>query len=281
MPTTVGDYVQIAQDSVMAYGTYILEMRVTVDASGFSGAKHYIIPITYDSTANVYHKVQPVLESLYGATNDFQVEINMSAGAWILRIVKTAGTTAATARIDFLVRNTTADGAVGFDDTSRGIGELSGTGSVTPATIVYAGSLQKQIYGSMYLSTGNTAIAIVTIDVWVPFASGWSELVSNGMTFQNAKELKILTAGNYLINWTAAGAPELGTDGLKMSIAVNGTEDTKYQCVNRASVYPYVWSGTGIRALAVNDLVSLTLVNNSGTGDVYYDSANVSILKVG
>lgn len=136
-------------------------------------------------------------------------------------------------------------------------------------------------YGSMYLSASNTSITIVSTGAWVAFASGWSDMLSRGVTFQNSKELKILVPGRYRFNWTAFGLAEGGNaQALKMSIMVNGSVDTIYQATNRASIYPYQWAGTGIRNFAANDTIGLGAVNDTDTAAIYYDSANLTIQRI-
>jgi len=138
-------------------------------------------------------------------------------------------------------------------------------------------------YGSMYINNGSVVRTIAATNTYYEIASGFTGGLCSQFTFQNSKELLCSKAGTYLVDWqmsrSVPGALQEIEGGamLNGTILVNTTSHT--QSVTAGTQQSF--GGSGIVVLAVNDLVSLAVNNNTSTNSVTISHANISITKLG
>ncbi len=95
LPTTVGDTINIGTIANPSGATgCLLAIDVVLAGTPFIAVKRYSIPFAY-SGSGTWQVVRPVQGNSNTTTQDFQLEINVSAGVGTLRLRRTAGSTAA------------------------------------------------------------------------------------------------------------------------------------------------------------------------------------------
>lgn len=146
--------------------------------------------------------------------------------------------------------------------------------------------LVRSIYGSFYVEDGTQATTLTNQNAYYPIAAGFTGGSENGCTFQNAKEIKILVAGKYKVDWslsissnngdvTIGGIILAGASGTTSQIQTEGVTRTKENGVE------YNISGTGIVTCAVNDLIRLGLENETSAGVIVTTShGNLTIMRL-
>jgi hypothetical protein len=143
-------------------------------------------------------------------------------------------------------------------------------------------AVKKMIYGSMYGDDINVTVDIAAAETYYEVPSGLSGGECNGMTFQNSKELKVLTAGKYKVDWSMSAECASAGQYIEGGVMVNTT--AKENTVGAAELVTaskkVCLGGTGIIDLAINDLVKLCVENESGTADIVIDHANLTIIRV-
>lgn len=274
LPTTTGNYIEICTIKA-PFGAKNIRLRTFVDQSGFSTAKEYLFSISYASAA-AYQLLSPISVSKYTTAQDYELEIVMTTDTATIRINRTAGTDAATLyySIDFPDRRFWLYGSIGT------VTDITGTGAAAVSTIIYASSLpNRNPYGSMYLSTPNTQINC-TLNTWIAIGSGMSTGPVYNTTFQNSRELKILTPGNYLANYSATGRHENHEAVMNAGVYVNTTIQTVTISNGILADHNQGYSGTGIITLATNDVVTLAFRNTTDAADLYLDTANLTLSRI-
>lgn len=130
----------------------------------------------------------------------------------------------------------------------------------------------------------NVAVTVVIAATltFVRVPSGLSGGINLGFTFQNARELKCNVPGTYLVNWSMSydstnsnqeieGAPMLNNAALTTMAAHS-------EIINAAK--PMTVAGTGIVALALNDVVALGVSNQTAIHNVIVEHATLSLLRI-
>ncbi len=139
-------------------------------------------------------------------------------------------------------------------------------------------------YGSMYANNINQSIVISSINTFVEISAGISGGLCNGFTFQNAKELKCLNSGIYLINWSVSLESPAALEESEGAIMINGNAQTIGTSHAEISIgginRPETISGSGIFSLSVNDLISLAILNHSSTNDFIVQHVSLTILQI-
>jgi hypothetical protein len=138
----------------------------------------------------------------------------------------------------------------------------------------------------MYANNVTTTIDITASDTMTEITTGMTGGTESGMTFQNSHEIKCLTAGKYMfvysISMMTASVANKEAEG---AVMVNGTASTVGTSHSEVSPggsnRPETVSGTGILALAVNDVVSLAVSNHTDTTDLVVHHASLTLVKVG
>ena len=143
-------------------------------------------------------------------------------------------------------------------------------------------------YGSMYIEDGSVATTLTNAHPSTyPIASGFTTGLVNGVTFQNSKELKILTAGVYKVDWSlsiSVNSSDQTIEGLVLAGAAGTTEQLSTVNATRAKENGVVYSvsGTGFITCAVNDLVRIGLENETSAGKIVtVNHANLTAMQVG
>ena len=102
LPTAVNSIIFIGLVNPGSSGNGVAHGRLTViaDGSGVAVSKSYDLPLAYNATGGQWETLLPISNTgVYSSTQDFEVEIRSAANKDSLRIRRTVGTTAATARI--------------------------------------------------------------------------------------------------------------------------------------------------------------------------------------
>jgi len=139
------------------------------------------------------------------------------------------------------------------------------------------------IYGEMFGDNISETVTIGATDTFVEVGGSLSTGVVRGVTFQNSKELKILTAGDYLINFAIGVKTTTANDEVEGRIMINSTSSptsSTHSTLPKANVSEEI-SGTTILTLAVDDVVKVAVANHNAVRDIIIEHLNLSILKVG
>ncbi len=174
------------------------------------------------------------------------------------------------------------------DITLRDHGNLQGLQGGTAGehyhlTSAQSTNLTTGAYGSMYIDNGSVARTIAATNTYYEIASGFSGGACSQFTFQNSKELKCNVAGTYKVDWSCSRAVPGVNQEIEMGVFKNGTiqlNTTAHNASLTASTQQ-TSGGSGIITLAVNDLVSLAVNNNTSTNTVTISHANIAIARVG
>ena len=286
VPTAVNDYVEICKNTAQTNGSYMVRINVVVDFSTtYSIAKQYLIAVSYNATGAVYLKAPSIRKQSTG-TDDFQIEVQMNAGGLILRLVKTAGTTAGgIATIDIESRNNSADGRIGFDSDARGFAELTGTGTTTAALTVYPGAvISENIYGSIYMDDSTVDVTFSS-GVFLEIASGFTAGQLSGVTLDTTHALRPQTDGKYKINYNVSiqfNATNKATQaGIMVNDAISAQGKSWIYAAQGAANRPVNHSGFAILNLAVNDEISIGLRNRTDNTTLTAVNANLTLERLG
>jgi hypothetical protein len=142
-------------------------------------------------------------------------------------------------------------------------------------------------YGSMYMEDASVATTATTGGSYYPIASGFTTGLTNNVTFQNNKELKILVAGVYKVDWSmsiSCDTSDQTIEGLVIAGATGTTAELNTVNAARAKENGVVYSvgGSGLITCVVNDLVRLGLENETSSGKVITcNHANLTIIQIG
>ena len=140
-------------------------------------------------------------------------------------------------------------------------------------------------YGDMYaynLAGGASVITIAMVDTYYMVGAGLSGGAVNGFTFQNSRELKCGVAGTYLVTWSMSLHAAINNQEVEGAVMVNGAAQTATaahtEIINSAK--PATVAGSGILALAVNDLVQLGVLNHAGANNINLDHATLTVVQL-
>jgi hypothetical protein len=136
VPTTVGNGVDIGAYTVTNGGSN-MEMWVTIASTGYATSKRYFFPTAYNGTNNTWKKIEPISSTGPYSGQDADLEININNAVVSLRLRRTSGTTAGTAKITMMFQGYNADT---FTPSTS-------TGSVTAPTARY------EVFAEAFLST--------------------------------------------------------------------------------------------------------------------------------
>jgi hypothetical protein len=137
-------------------------------------------------------------------------------------------------------------------------------------------------YGNMNANLVSITVIISAIDIFYMIPSGLSGGKCVGFTFQNARELLTLNAGDYLVNWSLTVDSAAGSNQqIRGAVMINGVAQAGTAA--RADVdsgNPQAVAGSGIITLAVNDLVQLSLANHVSTNNMLVYNCTLSLVQV-
>ena len=159
---------------------------------------------------------------------------------------------------------------------------------VDSANLTFDGTTLKTSlhYGEMYADNISQAVTISATNTPVQVSAGLSGGTQNGFTFQNARELKASVAGQYLITWSmSVSCPTANNQEVEGGVMVNAaykSNGTSHAEVGSSgSNRPDVVAGTCIQTLAINDLVSLGVVEQTSIANLQIQHASLTIFRVG
>ena len=104
VPTTLNDYVSIASWTSGSQAN-VFALSVNVSDGAFAASKYYVAALNYNATGNVWRVLRPLSDGGAYAGNNYEILINVSNQTVTLRLRRTAGATAGTARIYLQVYN--------------------------------------------------------------------------------------------------------------------------------------------------------------------------------
>ncbi len=140
------------------------------------------------------------------------------------------------------------------------------------------------IYGSFYMDDGAQAVTATLANTYYEVGGGMTTSLVNGMTFQNSKELLVTVAGTYQVDWSMSVSNSVSDNTVAGAVMVNTTEKHVTENATRAKENGITYSigGTGIIALAVNDVVKLCVENETAAGStITVNHANLSVVRIG
>ena len=139
-------------------------------------------------------------------------------------------------------------------------------------------------YGSMYNDNTSTNVTIGTAGTFVRIPSGFSQGQVNLCTFGNAREITVLKAGKYKIDWSISAALTAGaSDDVEGAIGIDNAKNaqgTAHRIVAAATDIG-AFGGTAILDLSANQVVSLMVTNNTIAVDITVTHASLSLVQVG
>jgi len=148
---------------------------------------------------------------------------------------------------------------------------------------IFSGADKGVLGGTMYIDGGSIEVVNAGIDVFVEIPATWTTGKTNGVTFQNDKELKILTAGWYSFVWSAAFIPDNILDSYEGAILLNGTKQDNGSDHTAAPLAgnPTSMGGSGWVDCAVDDIISVGMANHvNATRDCDVEHASLKLEQV-
>lgn len=142
-------------------------------------------------------------------------------------------------------------------------------------------------YGSMYiysLGGGPVTVVVALVDTFYQIPSGVSQGICHQTTFQNAREIRIQIAGVYHTDWHMSVESASASQEVEGCIMVNGVAQTALASHGETSAAPnkpVALGSTGLIALKVGDLVSLSVLNHTGANNLTVDHLSLALERVG
>lgn len=172
--------------------------------------------------------------------------------------------------------------------TNMQLGQLLASGAVPASTPdAVTNRVILLYYGSMYGDNISQAVTIAATNTYVHVPGSLTDggTVAEAFTFQNAKELKCVKAGVYLVTYSMSinSAAVLAHD-LSGCIMVNTTAQlntTSHIYDNLGVSKDAVIAGTGMITLAVDDLLRLAVADHTAIQDIVVEHANLTALYMG
>jgi hypothetical protein len=152
------------------------------------------------------------------------------------------------------------------------------------ADIVTALNAIPKAYGNFNANNVAIAVVITIVDTFVKIGSGMSAGLLLNVSFQNASELVIQTAGKYLIEAQVSCTSATTAEEVELCVQVDGTPNLTATAHTETSIgavtRPAVICVNGIFNLTANQVLSLALSNHSTTADLQVQHANLTVLKI-
>jgi hypothetical protein len=148
---------------------------------------------------------------------------------------------------------------------------------------IFLGSL---LYGEMQANNIATTVSVPAADTFMQVGSGLSGGLENGFTFQNARELKCLTGGKYMLSWSmSVKTASVGNKEFEGTFMINGVstgKGTAHAIVSPGgSNRPETISAVAVVTLNVNDLVSLAISDHTDNTDGVVEHASLTLKWAG
>lgn len=138
-------------------------------------------------------------------------------------------------------------------------------------------------HGSMYGDDISQTVTISSIGVYYPVPAGLSDGGSYGFTFQNSRELLTIKAGIYAVVYSLSIECGAANQYVEAAVMVNSTamlntvSAAELPTANRLQDI----GGNGIIELDEDDLILLSVDNETSTNNLTVDHLNLTIFRVG
>ena len=140
------------------------------------------------------------------------------------------------------------------------------------------------VHGHMYAEEIALSLTPGASNTYTEIGSSLTGGVTNGVTFQNSKELKVDSAGTYFINYSISARMQVGTNTeVHATIMINGTAQstaTSHITSSSSSDVRFVLAGSTILTLSASEKISLAIKDESGTQEFIIEDVNCSIIKL-
>jgi hypothetical protein len=162
-------------------------------------------------------------------------------------------------------------------------------------TLIYSTGLTKwraylsghgRTYGGFYVDDGSIATTLTTDNVYYPVMSGMSTGDVKNVTFQNSRELKIISAGLYRVDVSITASCNNANEVIEV-VVLGGAAGTTANVKTLAAAEfitvnkNYHISGFGFMTCAVDDLIRIGLENETSAGKIVtIRHANLIIQKM-
>ena len=271
IPTTVGNEVDLGSFS-FTNGGGTLNIDVTVPSSGYSEAKHYIIPVQYyNGGLSAWQIVQPISDTGAYSGNDISLDIQMNSNIASLRLRRTAGTQAGTAYVTITQEGIPTDVFT----------PSTGTSSVSAPTVYYGSAILSQVGGAVSiqggLSLNGTSSNLTVQGTGSSSIAGTLSVATMGTT--NTATLICLNSSNQLAgcNTTGTGAAFLQGGNSFGATALLGTNDNNSLSfeTNTHTVGTFGTNGSLLLMNSANSGTALSVQQaSSGTVILNVDTTN-------
>lgn len=160
--------------------------------------------------------------------------------------------------------------------------------------LVFMGEGSGLPFGHAYMFEGSTTVSVGSADTWYELTSGLVTGEVNNVTFGGAHYLSVDKAGRFEIDWAVSLNTVSAGQEIMVSITVNGadhgvalnSESTNAKSAAQHGTVSGVskdtqLSGYTILDLAVNDQVSIIVMNKSGATDILIEHVALKIKQDG
>ena len=230
------------------------------------------------STAAMVMTVDGTFTSGQRPPSRFDFYTNVANGAQTIRMTLSGS---GLLTVTGAVRSNTAfniNGTAGLSQTTANPGSITSSGGIITA-------MSANPYGSMYADNIAHTVTVSASDTLYEVDGDITGGTESGMTFQNSKEIKCLTAGKYLATYAISiNADGVAQKEIESDIMINGTETglaTSHSETGIGADRPQTNAGTAILTLAANDVVSLGVANHTDTTDIVVEHVSMTLVKVG
>lgn len=137
-------------------------------------------------------------------------------------------------------------------------------------------------YGEMYAENVAYTVTIAGANTWTVVDGGMTAGTCTAFTFQNSSELACNRAGRYMVWWSLSLETTGANDDIEASVGVNGTQQSNMICHDFV-VTPneeFAVASHGIVLLALGDIVTLMVNNNTDADDLVVEHANLTLLML-
>lgn len=138
------------------------------------------------------------------------------------------------------------------------------------------------IYACFYGWHIGLSIPIAVAETFYQITSGMIAGECYNASVQNAREIKINTAGKYKIDYAVSLHCANSNENVETQLAINSSTQNSTACQNSTGPVnmPKGYYGTGIFNLAINDLISIYVTNHTAPNALIIDNANITLLKL-
>lgn len=140
------------------------------------------------------------------------------------------------------------------------------------------------VHGHMFAEEIALSLTPGGANTYIEIPSTISAGVTNGITFQNSKELKVDSGGTYLIVYSISARMQTGTSlEAHATIMIDGSAQstaTSHITTAPEADTRFVLTGSTILTLAAAEKVSLAIKDGGGTAEFIIEDINCSVVKL-